>query len=57
MSNHKLLNPIVSDYMSKNTNVKAIALQEIWTVPYPELVHIDGFTFISKTRKSGRGVE
>jgi hypothetical protein len=43
--------------MSKNTNVKAIALQEIWTVPYPELVHIDGFTFISKTRKSGRGVE
>ncbi len=30
-------------------------MQEVWSVPYPDLVRIDGFTFISNTRKKGRG--
>jgi hypothetical protein len=55
MSNNLHLNPIISNFRTIGSNVKAIALQEIWSVPYPELIHIDGFTFICKTRKNGRG--
>jgi hypothetical protein len=41
--------------MSKNSNITAIAFQEIWSVLYPELVNIDGFTLVCKTRGGGRG--
>jgi hypothetical protein len=55
MSNYSRLNSIISHYMEKNPNVKAIALQEIWSVPYPELVQVDGFTLVCKTRGTGGG--
>jgi hypothetical protein len=42
--------------MSKNYNITAIALQEMWSVLHPELVNIDGFTLVCKTRGGGRGV-
>jgi hypothetical protein len=46
---------ITATSLLPGSNIKAIALQETWNVPYPELVHIDGFNFISKSRKNGRG--
>jgi hypothetical protein len=55
MSNYPRLNSIISRYMAMNSNIKAIALQEIWAVPYPELVQMDGFTLVCKTRGTGRG--
>ncbi len=55
MSNHSHLNPIVTNFLSHGAKIGAIALQEVWSVPYPELVRIDGFTFISNTRKKGHG--
>jgi hypothetical protein len=55
MSNHSHLNSIVTNFLSNEEKIGAIALQEVWSVPYPELVSIDGFTFISNTRKKSRG--
>jgi hypothetical protein len=55
IANHQYLNPIISNLINIGSNIKAIALQETWNVPYPQLVHIDGFNFISKSRKNGRG--
>jgi hypothetical protein len=55
IANHQYLNPIISSFINKGSNIKAIALQKTWNVQYPELVHIEGFNFISKSRKNGRG--
>jgi hypothetical protein len=41
--------------VSKGVNIIAIALQEIWQVPYPELVQLPNFNFFHKTRTESRG--
>jgi hypothetical protein len=40
---------------SSGVNIIAIALQEIWSVPYSDLVQIPNFNFYHKTRKNSRG--
>ncbi len=55
MSNHPQLSSYVSNLTSAGVNIHAIALQEVWAVPYPELVNLHGFTLITKLRKHGRG--
>jgi hypothetical protein len=55
MSNHTHLNSIISDLMKNSSNINVIALQETWAVPYPEIIHINGFNFVNKSRKNGRG--
>jgi hypothetical protein len=40
---------------SSGVNIIAIALQEIWSVPYPDLVQIPNYNFYYKTRKNSRG--
>jgi exonuclease III len=55
MRNHTHLNSLIANLTQNSSNVNAIALQETWAVPYPEVIHIDGFNFINKSRKQGRG--
>ena len=40
---------------NQKTNVVAIALQEIWQIPYTELVNIPNFTFVSNQRTHFKG--
>ncbi len=41
--------------INEGSNIQAIALQEVWAVPYPDLVPIHDFTLVTKLRKNGRG--
>jgi hypothetical protein len=38
-----------------NLDINSIALQEVWSVPHPELAKIPGFNLILKTREKSRG--
>jgi hypothetical protein len=55
MSKFDQLKDFVLTLLKNNVKIVAIALQEIWSVPYPELVNIPGFKFVYKLRTSGRG--
>jgi hypothetical protein len=55
MSNHEQLSALLIDLVRNNVNLVAVALQEVWSVPYPELVKIPGFNLILNTRKNSRG--
>jgi hypothetical protein len=55
MSKFDQLKEFVLNLSQKNVKIVAIALQEIWSVPYPDLVNIPGFKFVYKLRTSGRG--
>jgi hypothetical protein len=52
MSKHESLKSLVCDLRIARVPVDAIAIQETWSIPYPELVHIPGFQTILY-RKSG----
>jgi hypothetical protein len=41
--------------INKNVKIAIIALQEIWSVQYPDLFNIPGFSFVYKLRSNGRG--
>jgi hypothetical protein len=56
MSKFNSVSDYINNLFSNNVNVKVIALQEIWNVPYPELVSIKGFNLVTNQRKSGGGV-
>ena len=50
MSKHQSSNEAIQTFIAKNVNVKIIAIQETWNIPYPELVNIKGFKLFLKTR-------
>jgi hypothetical protein len=55
MSNHDELSKTVCDLTQKGVNIGAIALQEVWSVPHPDIVNIPGYNLILKTRSNSRG--
>ena len=55
MSKHNDLSLFITQLIKNNVNVNVIALQEIWNLPYPELVNIPGFEFIHSMRKNSQG--
>ena len=56
MSKHQNLSSAINDMLQKQVKIKVIAVQETWNVPYPELVNINGFKLLIKTRTNNRGV-
>jgi hypothetical protein len=55
MANFSRFSDLILDFVNKGINIIAIALQETWSVPYHDMVHIPGFNFVVKTRSQGRG--
>jgi hypothetical protein len=55
MSNYDQFLLFMNKMAAKGVNIIAIALQEIWKVPYPELVQLPNFNFFHKTRTESRG--
>jgi hypothetical protein len=55
MCNFDKFSSFISHLATKGVNIYAIALQEVWSVPYPELVAIDGFNLTLKYRKNSWG--
>jgi exonuclease III len=55
MCNHNKLSDFLLNLNKNGVEIFAIALQEVWSVPYPELTQIDGFNLILKTRTKSRG--
>jgi hypothetical protein len=43
MSKHYELSSYISELLKNNVNVKIIAIQEVWNVPYPDLLKIKKF--------------
>ncbi len=55
MSNFNQFSSFIVRLIDKGINVIAIALQEIWAIPYPDLVQIPDFNLILKARSNTRG--
>jgi hypothetical protein len=55
LSNFNHLVSIITNLTTNNVNLAVVALQETWSVPYPDLVQIPGFKLILKTRTNSRG--
>jgi hypothetical protein len=55
MSNFNHFSSIINNLTLSNVNIAIIALQEVWSVPYPNLVQIPGFKLILNTRTKARG--
>ena len=55
MSKFDELYSLITQLTTSNVNIKIIALQEIWNIPYPELVNIPNFKFVLKTRNLNKG--
>jgi hypothetical protein len=55
MSKHSALMDFINGLLRDNIAICIIAVQEIWSIPYPDLVKIPGFKFVFKTRSDGRG--
>ena len=49
------LNIIITEFLKNKVPIEIIALQEIWQIPFPETVKIDGFNFIFKQRSNAKG--
>ena len=49
------LSDFIQQSLKNNVNIKVIALQEIWNIPYPELITIPNFHFVYKSRVNVRG--
>ncbi len=49
------LKQLITTFLQNNICIPIIALQEIWQIPYPEAVYIQGYNFIFKQRSDGRG--
>ena len=54
-SKYDELKYLIYEIAKNNINVLAIAIQEIWQIPYPDLFSINEYTLILSQRKSGRG--
>ncbi len=54
-SKHFNLKTFILNLKENHVNIKIICLQEIWQIPYPDLVSIPGFSFICKQRCKNRG--
>jgi hypothetical protein len=55
MSKHEQLKNYVLSLSNANVPIYIIAVQEIWSIHYAELVDIPGFRFIFKNRSQGSG--
>ena len=55
MSKFDELSSLIIRLSTSNVNIKIIALQEIWNIPYPELVNIPNFKFAHKVRNVSKG--
>jgi hypothetical protein len=55
MSKHEKLKNFILKLDQRNIFITAIALQEIWSLPYADLVNIPGFKFLYRLRSTGRG--
>jgi Reverse transcriptase (RNA-dependent DNA polymerase) len=55
MSKHDKLKNFIMTLNQRNVYIAVIALQEIWSVPYAELVNIPGYKFVHRSRGTGRG--
>jgi Reverse transcriptase (RNA-dependent DNA polymerase) len=55
MSKHSALSEFIVNLIQNDIPICAIALQEIWSLHYPELISIPGFKFIHRPRSVGRG--
>jgi hypothetical protein len=55
MSNHEELSKMIQNLTKAGANIGAIALQEVWSVPHPDVVNLPGYNLILKTRSNGRG--
>jgi hypothetical protein len=58
-SKHGNLKNFISELANKSVPIDLIAMQELWKIPYPELVDLPGFQriiFKSRTRGNGGGV-
>jgi hypothetical protein len=53
LSKHESLKAFAVNLLSKQVPVDVIALQEIWSVNYSELVHIPGFQPLIYTSRAG----
>jgi hypothetical protein len=49
------LQTFILNLINNHVNVKIICLQEIWQIPFPDLISIPGFLFIYKQRTLSRG--
>jgi len=54
-SKYDSLKYLIHEISKNNINVLAIALQEVWQIPYPDLYSIDNYTLMFSQRNSGRG--
>ena len=50
----KLIN-LLNHFSSKGVNIDVIALQEVWQIPFPDLLQIPGYNLFFKTRKKIKG--
>jgi hypothetical protein len=55
LSKHLKLKTFILDLISNHVNIKVICLQEIWQIPFTDLVSIPGFSFVYKQRSKNRG--
>jgi hypothetical protein len=55
MSKFDNLKSFILSLVSHNVPLVVIALQEIWSLPCPNLVDIPGFKFVFKSRVTGKG--
>ncbi len=53
MRKHESLKSLIHDLRIAKVPVDAIAIQETWSIPYPELVHIPGFQSILFSAREG----
>lgn len=49
------LQSFIQNLISNHVNIKIICLQEIWQIPFPDLISIPGFSFVYKQRTKNRG--
>lgn len=54
-SKYEKLVEFINELLSLKLNIISIALQEIWSIPYPDLLKIENFDLIFKQRSGGRG--
>ena len=54
-SKYDELKHLIHEISKQNINVLAIAIQEIWQIPHPDLYLIDDYSLMLSQRKSGRG--
>jgi hypothetical protein len=55
MSKHENLNNFINNLVQNEVKVKVIAIQETWNIPYDDLIKINGFNFVAKTRNVSKG--